>query len=184
MTEQLLTKRAVTERVLPDISEVVRCIARTLEDKIEPSLSTVADRSAIVTSKHLLRYVAARLETEGQSLLDETKVAAKLLTDATSFLDAEGKTVAAAKLAADIRAALAKKPDPAIYPTLAIMASEVGPLRGFIYRLLELLLALSDEARTPAAEALHEAVRVYIGWQLQQESKYLEEPFRGHGPRR
>jgi hypothetical protein len=64
------------------------------------------------------------------------------------------------------------------------MASEVGPLRGFIYRLLELLLALSDEARTPAAEALHEAVRVYIGWQLQQESKYLEEPFRGHGPRR
>ncbi|HUD90863.1 hypothetical protein [Sphingobium sp.] len=164
----------------PTATEVVRCVRETMESGIIPTLSGRTERSNAATIQHMLRYVEYRLETEGQLLFDEIAYLRDLFPIALAWLEgrAEGEELAVA-----IRQSIEAQPDPAVYPSLSRLGERVAMLRQHICDLLLLLQAAPEGDRE--ATALHEQVRAYIVWQLEQEGGKLVEPaFVGHGPRR
>jgi hypothetical protein len=166
----------MSKTVVPDVAAVIRCIGDTMDEIILPALTTPVQRSAGATMRHLLRYAAAQIDTQGQMLLDEQHRLHKLLGEACIFLDG---IPAGTALAAAIRATRAEKRDPTIYPSLSLMASEVGNMRQHVCDLLVILQSLNS-----AGESLHNEIRAYIAWQIEQEGKVVEPAFLGFGPRR
>lgn len=61
-----------------------------------------------------------------------------------------------------------------------MMEDRVAMLRQHVCDILLKLQKASDGD----GEALHQALRDYIGWQLETESILIEPAFLGHGPRR
>jgi hypothetical protein len=59
------------------------------------------------------------------------------------------------------------------------MAAEVGRLRQHVCDLLILLQSLNG-----AGADIHNEIRAYIAWQIEQEGKVVEPSFLGFGPRR
>jgi hypothetical protein len=166
----------MSKTVVPNVAAVIRCVGDTMDEILLPALTTPVQRSAGATARHLLRYAAAQIDAQGQALLDESLRLHKILGDASMFLDSQP---AGAALAASIRATLAEKRDPTIYPSLAIMAEEVGMLRQHVCDLLILL-----QSRNGAGEKIHNEIRGYIAWQIEHEGKVVEPSFLGFGPRR
>jgi hypothetical protein len=166
----------MTKTLVPNVAAVINCIGDTMDEILLPALTTPVQRSAGVTARHLLRYTAAQIDAQGQMLLDESLRLHKLLSEACIFLDGIPSGTA---LAAAIRATLAEQRDPTIYPSLSIMAAEVGTLRQHVCDLLILLQSLNG-----AGEKIHNQIRAYIAWQIEQEGKIVEPSFLGFGPRR
>jgi hypothetical protein len=166
----------MTKTLVPNVAAVINCIGETMDEILLPALTTPVQRSAGATARHLLRYAAAQIDAQGQMLLDEQHRLRKLLDDAAPFLD---DISAGTALAAAIRATLAEQRDPSIYPSLSIMAAEVGRLRQHVCDLLILLQSLNG-----AGADIHNEIRAYIAWQIEQEGKVVEPSFLGFGPRR
>ena len=165
-------------KLLPSAADILRCVREVTHDLIAPSLAGHAERSAAATIDHMLRYVERVVEHQGQDLLDEETKLKALLPQAADWLVARD-----AALAAAIRADCARAPDPAVYPTLAMMEDRVALLRQHV---CDALLALhgAGEAKGAEGEALHATLRDYIRWQIAREGALVEPAFLGHGPRR
>jgi hydrogenase maturation factor HypF (carbamoyltransferase family) len=72
--------------LLPTSVDLLRCVERTLETVIVPKLNGLGERSAAATMGHMLRYVALRIEKEGQILADEIEVLRPLLSQVDAHL--------------------------------------------------------------------------------------------------
>ena len=165
-------------KLLPGAADILRCVREVTHDLIAPGLAGHAERSAAATIDHMLRYVERLVEHQGQGLLDEEAKLKALLPQAADWLTARD-----AALAQAIRADCAHTPDPAVYPTLAMMEDRVALLRQHVCDAL-LALHAAGEAKGVDGEALHATLRDYIRWQIAREGALVEPAFLGHGPRR
>lgn len=166
--------------IVPNAREVLAMIERTLTDVVEPECGTMAARSALATTGHLLRHVQLRLEHEGQVLTDDIAALRPLLRDLGVWLDAAGETVASVPtaLSRSFRAQNA-------YPTLESLGEEAGALRHALTDALERLIALRPAHGTdPAYLALRQDIRTYLAAQIIAEAAYVGPAFTGKGPRR
>ena len=167
----------MTPKILPGATDILRCVREVTRDLLAPTLTGHSERSAAATVDHMLRYVERLIEHQGQTLLDEEMRLTALLPGAADWLADQPQGDA---LANTIRADLARTRDLAVYQTLGMMEDRVAILRQHV---CDILLAL-QQAGDADGEALHEALRDYIGWQLATESILIEPAFVGHGPRR
>jgi hypothetical protein len=161
----------------PTAAEVVRCVRDTLETLITPALKGRSEFSYATTANHLLTLVERRLESEGQTLLDEIRKLHGIFPDALAWLATQPGNDA---LSTAISASLRRERDPNVYPSLRLMAEEVAALRQHVCDLLLLL----QKSENGAGSQLHAALRSYIAWQLEQEGSIVEPSFVGRGPRR
>lgn len=166
--------------LVPTAADVVRCIKETMDTVITPAFPEGSSEISFATTiGHLLSYVEHRIEDEGQQLFDEVRYLRGVFPEALGWLAGRPGTEA---LAAAIRASLDARRDPDVYPSLSLMAVEVGELRQHICDLLELVHADGEPAGGTAA--LHATLREYMRWQIQLEGKLVEPAFVGRGPRR
>jgi hypothetical protein len=172
----------MTAMIVPTASDVVRCIGDTLDSVILPGLDTLERRSAATTMRHLLRYVALRIDLEGQVLFDELAQLHSVLDEASTYFGAAAGEPSKA-LAAAINGSLAQQRAPDVYPSVQVMAVEIAGLRQHVCDALTLLQS-AGEGLNDAGRRLHEAFRNYVRWQIAQEAKIIEPAFRGFGPRR
>lgn len=167
--------------IVPTLADVVHSISAAIDEVIAPRLEGLRERSTITTIRHLLRLVENGIEGEGQVLYDELNQLKALLSEvATVFTGRPGLDC----LAATIRESLALERDPSIYPSIRILAQEVGRLRGHVCDALVALRALPPSATSAATQMAHQRLREYIAWQLKHEARIIEPAFRGHGARR
>jgi hypothetical protein len=169
----------MTPILTPTATEVLRCVRETMESGIIPSLSGRTERSNAATIQHMLRFVEYRIEKEGQLLFDEIAYLRALLPEALDWL-AERPDADALKAA--IGGAVDATPDPTVYPSLTQLGKTVAKLRQNVCDVLVLVQA-APESDGQAAD-LHQKLRDYIVWQLEQEGGMVEPAFIGHGPRR
>jgi hypothetical protein len=163
--------------LIPTVGETIRCIRDSLADVIAPQLSTQTLRSSMGSAIQLLHYVEWRVEDEGQMLYDEMKYLGGLFAEILAFAD---KRREMATLAKAIRQTLDTKRDPDVYPSLKLLAQEIGQMRQHVCDALLLVQATSDTESEQLRESLHR----YTGWQIVQEEKLMTAAFRGRGPRR
>jgi hypothetical protein len=150
--------------IVPSAAEMLKTVERTFESAIKPDLSTTATRSAAATISHMLRIATLRIEIEGQILFEEAATLRALLPRVQSFLGA---------------GTMPPERDASLYPSLALMAGEVGALRQGVCDALEAL-----PAHERAGEALLKELHEYLAWQLEQEGRLIDPATIGHGPRR
>jgi hypothetical protein len=152
--------------IIPTAADMLKTVQATLESVIKPDLTSTGTRSAAASAGHMLRIATLRIEVEGQILFDEAAKLRELLPRVQAFLG-DG--------------ALPPVRDTSVYPSLALMAAEVGTLRQGVCDALEALQGRDLDAEgTRLLSELHS----YIAWQLEQESKMIEPATIGHGPRR
>jgi hypothetical protein len=170
--------------IVPSAADELRCAERTLEDIIKPALKRTADLSALVTVGHILRHVAVRIEMEGKLLHEEIGVLRPLLSDIRVSLARQSANAASLAAAQKIAAALDRgQHDRAGYVGVTELAEDVMALREGISVALRFLT--SDEAgKNGENQRLHDSIRRYLGWQVEQEAKMIDPAFVGFGPRR
>jgi hypothetical protein len=167
--------------IVPTLADVVHAISGALDEVVAPKLEGLRERSTMTTIRHLLRLVENGIEGEGQVLYEELNELKGLLGEvATIFASRPGLEA----VAAAIRESLALERDPSIYPSLRILAEELGRLRGHVCDALVALRALPASATSAETQTAHQRLREYIAWQLKQEARIIEPAFRGYGARR
>ncbi len=160
--------------IVPTAADMLKTVQATFDSVIGPDLGSTATRSAAASLGHMLRIATLRIETEGQILHDERARLNDLLPRVAAWLGREGHVVAVA-----IAARLPLGDD--FYPSLAIMAGEVGALRQGVCDALE---ALQGATLDVAGDRLLSELHGYIAWQLEQEGTMIDPATIGHGPRR
>jgi hypothetical protein len=164
--------------IVPTAAQMLKNAERTFETVIKPDLQTTSTRSAAATIGHMLRLCVVRIENEGQILFDEVARAKALLARVQPYMAQIDEQMLAQKLA---QLLAARQRDAAIYPSLALMAEDVGRLRQGVCDALEILQSRRLDAQ---GDALHEELRAYVAWQLDQEFRMIEPATAGFGPRR
>lgn len=167
--------------IFPPLTDVVHTISSSLDEVIAPKLTGLPERSALLTIKHMLRFVEVSLDKEGQVLFDELHRLKSLLADAATRLATvdECRDIVSA-----VRHTLAVERDPSVYPSFAVLAQEIGVLREHVAHVLRVIRALPATARSSETDAVVHSLREYIRWQIAEEAKVFEPSFLGHGARR
>lgn len=160
--------------IVPTAADMLKSVQTTLECVIKPDLGSTTTRSAAASVCHMLRIATLRIETEGQILHDERLRLNALLPQVADWLSSEGLTIPASIAA---RPRLAED----VYPSLAIMADEVGLLRQGVCDSLEILQGTTLDA---TGHQLLTDMLAHVAWQLEQEGKMIAPATVGHGPRR
>lgn len=175
----------MSKTIMPTVPDLLRSIGETLENVVTPALVGNAELSAVTTIRHLLRYATFRLDREGQALLDEAKLLRGLLSEGAAYLKSRpASDTVSSDLVIAIDSTLAQRRDPDLYPTLTLMADEVGVLRQHVCDFLAILRSAGASGRGAAGEEQLQSVRRYLSWQIEQESKIIEPSFVGQGARR
>ena len=170
--------------LLPTSVDILRCIERTLETVIVPTLTGVGERSAAATIGHLLRHVALRVEKEGQILVDEIDVLRPLLSQTESYLGTLSPLdAAAAQLRASTATLLGKTFAAPGYRTVASLAAEAAALRQGVCDALAFIQKPAPQP-TGAAADVHQAILRYIAWEIDHLCLVFDPAFEGFGPRR
>lgn len=160
--------------IVPTAADMLKTVAQTFESVIKSELTNTATRSAAASVGTMLRIATLRIETEGQILHEERLKLNALLPQVAAWLSGEGRA---------IPASIASRPRLAeeVYPSLAIMADEVGVLRQGVCDALEALQGLNLNA---TGRQLLTDMHAYVAWQLEQEGRMIVPATVGHGPRR
>jgi hypothetical protein len=170
--------------LLPTSADLLRCIERTLETVIAPTLTGSQERSAAATIGHLLRHVALRIEHEGQMLFNDIGILRPLLLQVDAYLGRRPADDArAARVRAKIAAALAYPVSSIDYRDVASLAGEVSALRQGVCDALAFVQTQKSDA-AGAAAPVHEALKRYVAWEIEQEAQLIDPAFEGFGPRR
>jgi hypothetical protein len=168
--------------LLPTSVDLLRCIERTLETVVAPSLTGTQERSATATIGHLLRHVVLRIEHEGHMLCKEIATVRPVLAQVRAYLENEfsGNTEAR-RISGCITALLARPTTTDGYRDVASLAEEVGALRQSVCDALSFVQA---QPPTGTAATLHQALQHYVAWEIEQEAQIIDPAFEGFGPRR
>jgi hypothetical protein len=152
--------------IIPTAAEMLKTVEATFETVIKPHLTDSGARSAAASVGHMLRLATLRIEIEGQILHDEVAKLRALLPRLYSFL---GEGI------------LPPPRNNSVYPSLALMAAEVGALRQGVCEALD---GLQGRELNEEGVRLLSELNSYISWQLDQERKMIDPATIGHGPRR
>jgi hypothetical protein len=171
--------------LLPTAVDLLRCIERTLETAIVPTLTGTAERSAAATIGHLLRHVALRIQHEGELFALEIDKLRPLLEQAAGVIRDDFAQAPDSKRTLDaLKEALARPAPPTHgYRDLASLTAEVTALRQGVCDALELLQRHESDL-SAAAKDLYDSLKRYVTWELDNESKLIDPAFEGFGPRR
>lgn len=170
--------------LLPTSSDLLRCVERTLQTVIVPTLTGTAERSAARTIEHLLRHVVLRIEHEGRIFSAEIDLLRPLLERARNVFDQDFAGVAEAAAA---RTAVAAALSPAAptrgYRDVASLAAEVTLLRQGVCDALRLIQRHEATLSAPGKD-LYAALKRYVAWELDNEAQLIDPAFEGFGARR
>jgi hypothetical protein len=170
--------------LLPTSVDLLRCVERTLQTVIVPTLAGTAERSAARTIEHILRHVVLRIEHEGRIFSAEIDLLRPLLERARGVFDQDfGAAPAAAAARAAVAAALSFPVPTQAYRDVASLASEVTALRQAVCDALR-LLQQHEAALSASAKDLYAALQRYIAWELDNEAQLIDPAFEGFGARR
>jgi len=170
--------------LLPTSVDVLRCIERTLDTTIAPTLTGGGERSALATIGHLLRHVALRIELEGQMLVDDIAAVRPLLAQVDAYLGSiVPDNVEGAALRSRLAAILSRPQQTNGYRSVANLTEEVTELRQGICDALSFVQTRASD-QNPQAKTVHDALLSYLAWEAEQESKIIDPAFEGFGPRR
>ncbi|WP_068071706.1 hypothetical protein [Novosphingobium lentum] len=164
--------------IVPTAAQMLKTVERTIASVLQPELTTQNARSAAATVGHMLRIATLRVEVEGQLLHDERAALNELLPRVAQWLVAHGRSV---------DPAIAARPpfDPTVYPSLGMMAADVGALRqGVCAGLAALRAATAESGCDASGSTLLEDLRGTIARQLEQEGRFIDPATQGFGPRR
>jgi len=173
--------------IFPTASDVLRCIDQTLLDTSDPEMPRMAVKSALATSRHLIRHVELRLRHESWILRDDVVKTTMLLETVAAYLDA-GNDPAMSEMGGRIRATLttpAALDEEAGGDGMDTLRTRVLALREQVYAVLALLQRLTPERK--AREDYREIRRLFrdhIAHELAQEALLVQPAFAGKGPRR
>jgi hypothetical protein len=171
--------------LLPTAVDVLRCVERTLDTVIVPTLTGAAERSAAASIGHLLRHVVLRIEREGALFAAEIDELRPLLEEAGHVFESDfPQAPDTERTRASIAAALVKPPAPPNgYRDLAGVTAELTSLRQAVCDALD-LLHRHESSLSAAAKDLYEALKRYVASELDNEAKLIDPAFEGFGPRR
>lgn len=165
--------------IYPTVVDVIRRCGEAMDSVVIPGLPEFKDRSSATTIRHLLNFVADRIDIEGQLLFDEIARVHGLLAEIGDHFGARpGQDSEIEDWLVDSRSTLERRRDPSVYPALPTLAEEVNHLRDLICRALAILKSEQGSGAT------RDKIRAYISWQIKQEAKLIEPAFRSRGPRR
>lgn len=171
--------------IYPTASEILRQIDQTLLAISDINMPRMDVKSALATTRHLVRHVELRLRLERSILLDDIEKAGGLLAKIATYLDSLGADHAAR--AKDIRATLAVAPSllSSKEDELDHIINRAKALRELIYVNLAALQNLGADITAIKAYAdLRQLIREYISYQIKQEARVIDPAFIGQGPRR
>lgn len=173
--------------IYPRATDLLDNIEATMVSHIEPSLSTLAGKSAAATIRHLLRHVRTRIEVEGKVLTADIGVLKELLANVRAYfsehgLEGDDAAISAIDAAFDAEAAAVSSGE---YLGLNELAELAGGLREAVYRALQALVTAEQERVDDAAYlAVRQSIREYLVEQVEGEEKLIAPAFFGGGPRR
>lgn len=169
--------------IYPTPSDILRCVDQTLLDNSDIELPRMSVKSALATSRHLIRHVELRLRLEPEILLDDIEKTTVLLNRVAGYLE----SLQAGEMAQAIRESLAEKAE-----LLRGKADDVERIRAralllreHVYAALKLLQQQDAAARdTDTYREVRRLIREYMAYQIEQESRLIHPAFAGKGPRR
>ncbi|WP_068088791.1 hypothetical protein [Novosphingobium rosa] len=169
--------------IYPTATDLLRTIDATLADKVEPSLSDLSGRSALITVRHLLNFVRIRIEGEGQILQTDIEMTRHLIEQIIAYHTqacdaAKGATITACLVGCASTGALP-------YPSLVQLADEAAGLNELLHVSLAGLQELREERQNDAAyQDIRAAIRNHLKRQIENEGTLVAPAFFGRGPRR
>jgi len=170
--------------LLPTSVDLLRCVERTLQTVIVPTLTGTAERSAARTIEHILRHVVLRIEHEGRIFSAEIDLLRPLLERAQGVFDQDfGDAPSAAAARAAVAAALSPPAATQAYRDVASLAAEVTALRQGVCGALR-LLQQHEATLSASAKDLYAALQRYVAWELDNEAQLIDPAFEGFGARR
>jgi len=170
--------------LLPTSVDLLRCVERTLQTVIVPTLTGTAERSAARTIEHMLRHVVLRIEHEGRIFSAEIDLLRPLLERAQNVFDQSfGDVPETAAARAAVAAALSPPAPSHAYRDVASLAAEVTALRQAVCEALR-LIQQHEATLSAAAKDLYEALKRYVAWELDNEAQLIDPAFEGFGARR
>lgn len=166
----------------PSCLAMLATVQSAFAREIVPRLTDVEGRSTAATIEHLLRHIALRIEREGGLINADLARLRALLADAAEWMAAEALAAPGLDPAA-LRALLAAEAAAATGPwrNLDELGAAALTLRA---ALVEVQGLIAGRQADPAAQALRDRIRAYIGQQLADEATLIEPAFSGKGPRR
>lgn len=171
--------------IYPRATDLLDNIESTMVSHIEPSLSTLAGKSAAATIRHLLRHVRTRIEVEGKVLTADIRALKAVLAETRAYLAARpiaGSPDVIQRIDAAVEQEAAASDD---YLGLNELAGLAGPLREALYQALKLLSASAAERGDDVDYcAIRQRIRDYMVEQVEQEDRLIAPAFFGGGPRR
>lgn len=174
--------------IYPTAPEILRCINQALLDAMDETLPRMAVKSALATTRHLIRHVELRFQFERQILLDDISKAEQLLDNLAAYLDVDGSDRGGrGGIARAIRTALAEAPQllSRADDEIETIRLRAKTLRELVYSALTQLQSAGTEERSSTSyRATRRLLREYMAYQIQQESRLIYPAFAGKGPRR
>lgn len=169
--------------IYPTANDILRCVDQTLADASDIDMPRMAVKSALATSRHMIRHVDLRTQVEAEILHDDMVMTTTLLGQTLAYID-KASVPALDTLAREIRAVLATGSTAPGEATGALQA-RVLVLREQAYGALARLQKLdkADKEQEPYQE-LRQRFRNYITAELTQEARMVVPAFLGKGPRR
>ncbi len=144
--------------LLPTSSDLLRCVERTLQTVIVPTLTGMAERSAARTIEHLLRHVVLRIEHEGRIFSAEIDLLRPLLERARNVFDQDFAGVAEAAAARrPLQRLYLLPPRTRGYRDVASLAAEVTLLRQGVCDALRLIQQHKATLSAPGKDPLRSA---------------------------
>jgi len=163
----------------PRTDEILKSLLWTFEEYIAPETTSPYAQSLALTMKNLLRHVLLRVQLEGDLLFADNRELRALLERIVRFIANRQQPDKFADVRAEIQVVLGKTYYGAdVYPSVARLVDEATDLRWALTHAITALQAarsvLGDE---PEYQALRQAIRDYLGHQLEREGRMIEPAF-------
>lgn len=169
--------------IYPTASDILRCVDQTLADASDIDMPRMAVKSALATSRHMIRHVDLRTSVEAEILRDDMVMTTALLGHTLDYID-KASVPELEPLTAGIRAVLATG-TAAPGDSIEALQASVLVLREQVYGALAALQKLDTADRNQEAyKDLRQQFRSYMTAELAQEARMIIPAFLGKGPRR
>lgn len=171
--------------IYPTAVDILRCVDQTMLEASDLEMPRMSVKSALATSRHMIRHVELRLQLEASILLEDIDKTTALLHKVVAYLNTVNE--ASAGLGREIGALLAQAPAllKGTAEDLERISARALALREQVYAALASLQGLEPDVKVkePYLE-IRRLIRGYIAYELEQEARLIGPAFRGKGPRR
>ena len=171
--------------IYPTASELLQQIDQTLLAASDETMPRMAVKSALATTRHLVRHVELRLKLEKSILLDDIDKTSELLEKIAAYFNSQDGECAA--MAHSMRAVIEEAPQllSRAPDELDRIVHRAKALREQVYVSLAHLQNMPAAAQAAKAYGdVRQHIRDYMRYQIEQEARLIDPAFVGKGPRR